>query len=143
MRYLAALAPLVLFAVPGAVLVVVGLRMQRRTMDVPRVPVQAVVVEFSNWSTPKRVVFDYPTPDGTWLRARRVTGIAQLQTRGFLVRPGDGITVYVDPRRSHDVNLGPIGSAGGFAGIAMVVFGALLVVAGLVVTLVFARFVLA
>ncbi|WP_156968275.1 DUF3592 domain-containing protein [Cellulomonas bogoriensis] len=142
MRFVAAILPLVLFAVPGAVLVVVGLRLQRQTTSVPRVPVQAVVVEYSNWSSPKRVVFDYPAPDGTWIRARRMTGIAQMQTRGLLVRPGDGITVYVDPKRPHDVNLGPVGSASGFAGVAMIVFGAGLVLAGLSNTVTFARFIL-
>ena len=41
----------------------------------PRVAVEAVVVSYSNWTRPADVVFDYPGPDGRWLRDRRVVGV--------------------------------------------------------------------
>lgn len=117
--------------VPAIAMIAGGLRMVRRPQQVPRVPIDAVVVEYSNYNRAKRVTFDYPAPDGTWLRATRMAGLATLQTQGFLVQPGDRIRAYVNPADPVDVSLGAVGSAGGLFGAVLLVVGVLLGVAGL------------
>lgn len=98
-----------------------------------RVPVDALIVESSNVTRVKRVTFDHPAPDGTWLRASKVAGLPVVSTRGYLVRPGDTIRVHVDPANPVDVSLGEVGGAGGFAGFFVAAAGAglLLVALGL------------
>jgi hypothetical protein len=119
--------------VPAVVLVVSGVRLAGRPSKVHRVPVEATVVHFTVLRRAPRVTFDYPAPDGTWLRTTRMAGLVPMQRQGLLVRPGDRMTVYVDPTRPHDVSLGTAGSAGGFLGIALIVFGAMLGVLGITV----------
>lgn len=122
---------LVLTVVPALALVLGGLAVRRRSSTAGLVPVEAVVVDFSNATRSNRVTFDYPAPDGSWLRATRVEGISTVQRDGLLVRPGDRLTVHVDPVRPSDVRLPQHGSAGGLAGPAMVVGGVAWGVVGL------------
>jgi len=126
-----ALVPGVVTLVAGAAMVVGGIVLVRRPSRVPRVPIDAVIVDFSNFTKVKRVTFDYPAPDGTWLRATKVAGLPVVSTRGFLVRPGDTIRVHVDPANPVDVSLGEVGSAGGFAGIFLAIAGGGAVIVGL------------
>lgn len=76
----------------GAGMVVAGVRMMRRPPAVHRVPIDAVVVEYSTMTRPRKVTFDYPAPDGTWLRATRFSALPQVQARqGWYVRAGDRV----------------------------------------------------
>lgn len=137
MRVLILLLPFLVIVGAGAGMIVAGLRMQRRITEVPRVAVEAVVVTYSNWTRPTHVVFDYPAPDGRWLRARRVVGVPLVQRQGLLVRAGDRLTVFVNPQQPHDVNLGPVGSAGGVFGIVLMIGGAAVILFGLTMALSF------
>ena len=116
---------------PAIAMVLAGVRLSRRSTVAHRVPVEAVVVHFENFRQPARVTFDYPAPDGTWLRDRKVAGLVAMQRQGFGVQPGDRLTVWVDPRNPRDVSLGDIGSAGGFAGVALVGGGVVWALGGL------------
>lgn len=121
-------SPFVVFQLFGPVALVVGVVLWFRTSTSGHVPVQAVVVQYANWTRPGHVVFDYPLPDGTWGRARRTTGIVSPVIggrRGALVAAGDRFTVYVDPRRPADVKLARRSSAGASAGVMLVIFGLL------------------
>jgi len=111
--------------VPGAVMVVLGVRMTRRSSAVPRVPIEAVVVDFTNFTRPSRVTFDYPAPDGTWLRATRVCGLVSIRRRGWFVAPGDRLTVYVNPASPLDVSLGDVGGVRSLGGIALILAGSM------------------
>jgi len=108
--------------VPATVMVIVGARLRGRSSAVPRVPVAAVVVHLTI-DRASRVTFDYPAPDGTWLRATRLCGLTTIRRQGWFVKPGDGLTVHVNPANPTDVSLGGVGSASGFGGIALVVAG--------------------
>lgn len=120
--------PLVLTAVglftlvPAIVMVAVGLRVRRRPGAVVRVPVAAVVVHVTA-DRASRVTFDYPAPDGSWLRATRLSGLATIHE--------NSLTVYVDPTNPTDVSLGGIASASGLGGVALIVGGLLLGLFGL------------
>ena len=120
----------VLVLVPAAALILGGLHLYRRNTQVHRVPVEAVVVHFENFRQPARVTFDYPAPDGSWLRDRKVAGLVSMRRQGHLVQPGDRMTVWVDPRSPRDVSLGQVGSASGFVGVAMMVVGGMWVLGG-------------
>lgn len=99
-----------LLGVPALLGGIIALRFQSR---VRRVRVEGVVVHYTNWMKPARVVFDYPLPDGRWARAERISGFAAVQSDGLFVRPGHRIQVWVDPMNPADVSLGDTGSAGG------------------------------
>ena len=106
-------------------MVVAGVRMMRRPPAVYRVPIDAVVVEYSMMTRPRKVTFDYPAPDGTWLRATRFSVLPQVQARqGWYVRAGDRVRVYVNPANPADVNLGAMGTASGFLAFFLIVAGA-------------------
>lgn len=122
---------LVLTLVPAVALVLGGVAARRRSSTAGLVPVEAVVVDFSNATRSNRVTFDYPAPDGSRLRATRVEGVSTVQRSGLLVHPGDRLTVYVDPRRPSDVRLAQHGSAAGLAGPAMIAGGVVWGVVGL------------
>lgn len=109
--------------VPAVVLVVAGLRVLRSASTAHRVPVEAVVVDYTNFTNPSRVTFDYPVPGG-WSRATRVEGFSSIPRQGWLVHPGQRFVVWVDPHRPQDVALSAAGSARGVLGPAMVVGGA-------------------
>lgn len=109
--------------VPGVVLVALGLRLVRGARTQGLVPVEAVVVHYTNFVSPHRVTFDYPAPDGSWLRATRVEGFSQVERRGWYVEPGARLTVYVDPANPRDVRLGQAASASSLGGVALVVAG--------------------
>lgn len=111
---------LLLALVPAVGLVVGGVATRRRSSTVGLVPVEAVVVHYSNATRSNRVTFDYPAPDGSRLRATRVEGVSTVQRTGPFVHPGDRLTVYVDPRRPSDVRLAQHGSAAGLAGPVMI-----------------------
>ena len=112
-------------------MVVAGVRMMRRPPAVYRVPIDAVVVECSMMTRPRKVTFDYPAPDGTWLRATRFSALPQVQARqGWFVRAGDPIRAYVNPANPLDVNLGAMGTAGGFFAYFLIVAGAFAFLAG-------------
>ncbi|MGW6129319.1 hypothetical protein ACWFNE_04760 [Cellulomonas sp. NPDC055163] len=127
-----AVVVMVLTLVPAVALVVGGLATRRRSTTAGLVPVEAVVVDFSNATRSNRVTFDYPAPDGSWLRATRVEGVSTVRRSGLLVHPGDRLTVYVDPARPADVRLSQGGSAAGLAGPVMVVAGIVWGVVGVV-----------
>ena len=110
---------------PAAVMVVVGVWMIRRSSAVPRVPIEAVVVNFTNFTRPPRVTFDYPAPDGTWLRATRVCGFVNIRRRGWLVKPGDQLTVQVNPAYPLDVSLGGAAGVRGIGSIALILAGSM------------------
>ena len=118
---------------PAVAMLVGGVHLLRRPTPVARVPVEAVVVHVENFRRPARVTFDYPAPDGSWLRARRTAGLLAVQRDGWGVAPGDRLTVWVHPARPADVSLGEVGSAGGFLGVALVVVGVGWGLAGLAV----------
>ena len=120
---------------PAVGLVLGGIGVSRRARVSERVAVDAVVVEYSNWSTPRRVTFDYPAPNGQWLRARKVEGFSSVQRSGYLVNPGDRVTVYVDPANPIDVRLSPGGSAAGLLGPFMVAGGVALALFGVVMVI--------
>ena len=118
--------------VPGAVMVVLGVRMTRRSSAVPRVPIEAVVVDFTNFTRPSRVTFDYPAPDGTWLRATRHSMWPEVRFRQRrFVQAGDRVRVYVNPANPADVNLGAMGTAGGLLAFYLIVVGGFLVLTAL------------
>lgn len=127
----AAVVGAVVALVVGAALLVGGIALIRRPSRVHRVAIDAVIVDFSNFTRVKRVTFDYPAPDGTWLRASKVAGFPVVSTSGFLVRPGDTIKVHVNPANPVDVSLGEVGGAGGFAGFFLAAAGGGLVLVGL------------
>lgn len=102
----------------GVLLVGGGLLMVRSARSPHRVAVAGRIIERSWMTTPTRVTVEYPAPDGTPLRARLSAGLAG-GLRG--PRPGDPVTLYVDPRHPQDVSLGPGGAATvyGWAFVAM------------------------
>lgn len=106
-------------------LITAGMNLLRRAGrdHAARIPVQGRVVEFTNFTQPPRVAFDYPGPDGRPLRATR-TGMAQV-TSSVVVRPGDPIQVYVNPQRPVDVSLG-LGSVRNGWGLILIGAGALI-----------------
>ncbi len=110
--------------VPAVVMVLVGVRLTRAASTSGRIPVEARVVDYTYLTTPRRVTFDYPGPDGRWLRATRVEGVSPIRSQGLFPRPGDPLTVWVQPQRPDDVVLPQGGSARGFGGVALVVVGA-------------------
>lgn len=118
--------------VPATVMVFVGRHLRRRSTTAGLVPIDAVVVAYTNWTTPKRVTFDYPAPDGTVLRATRVEGFSDVQRpTGWFVHPGARLTVYVNPARPHDVRLSQAASAAGFGGVALIAAGCVWALLGL------------
>jgi murein DD-endopeptidase MepM/ murein hydrolase activator NlpD len=120
--------------VPAAVMIFAGVSMRRKTVAVTRIPLEAVVVEYTNWNRPHKVTFDYPAPDGSPIRATRVVGLGlpTLSTPGSVVHPGDRLTVYVNPAKPLDVSLGDLSSSGGFGGIVLIAVGSMFAVGGLV-----------
>ena len=116
-------ATMLIALVPAVVMVVLGARMMRRSSSVTRVPIEAVVVSFTNFTRPARVTFDYPAPDGSRLRATRVVGLISVRRQGWFVSAGDRLTVQVNPANPLDVSLGSVGSVSGFGGIALVLIG--------------------
>ena len=111
--------------VPAVVLVLCGVRVYRRAASVGRVAVQAFLVDSRmTFTRTSELTFDYPGPDGRWLRATRLQGLPVVQHSGWFMRPGDRLTVFVDPNHPLDVTLGQAGSASGGIGIAMIVVGA-------------------
>lgn len=122
---------LLVTAAVGGGMVVAGVRMMRRPPAVHRVPIDAVVVAYVHMR-PRKVTFDYPAPDGTWLRATRFSAMPQVQARqGWFVRAGDPIRVYVNPANPVDVNLGAMGTVGGFLAFFLIVAGAFMVLVSL------------
>jgi hypothetical protein len=119
--------------VPAAAMIFAGVSLRRKTVAVTRIPLEAVVVEYTNWVSPHKVTFDYPAPDGRPIRATRVVGfgLPTLSTPGSLVHPGDRLTVYVNPARPLDVSLGDLSSSGGFGGIVLIVVGSMFALGGL------------
>ena len=116
----------------GGAMVVAGVRMIRRPPAVHRVPIDAVVVEYSTMTRPRKVTFDYPAPDGTWLRATRFSALPQVQAgQGWYVRAGDRVRVYVNPANPVGVNLGAMGTAGGFLAFFQIVVGGFLALTSL------------
>ena len=123
---------LLVIAAVGAGMVAAGIRMMRRPPTVHRVPIDAVVVECS-MTRPRKVTFDYPAPDGTWLRATRYSPMPQVQARqGWSVGAGDRVRVYVNPANPVDVNLGALGTAGGFLAFFLIMVGGFMVLVSLV-----------
>jgi hypothetical protein len=117
----------VILLVPAVALVIGGVAVRRRTGSVEgRVAVQARVVEHSAFRRPPVVVFDYPAPDGSWLRAQRAVGIGAAAPTGWNVQPGTPMTVWVDPRNPVDVRLEGTRGAGGLGGVVMIVVGVVL-----------------
>lgn len=108
----------------GVGLLIGGRAMFRHPTRVHRVPIDGIVVHCPAYQKLTRVTFDYPAPDGRWLRATRSGGLVATSSQGLQIRPGDGIRVYVDPSNPVDVSLGEIGSAGGFLGFMMMFAGA-------------------
>ena len=111
--------------VPAIGLVLGGLAVNRRASvrrrDQRYVPVTARVVEHHRWQRPETVLFDYPAPDGTWLRAKRAVGIGALPAG--VAGPGTPFTVWVDPGNPADVRFDGAGSAPGLLGAVMVGMG--------------------
>lgn len=103
----------VLFLVPGIVLFLLGF-FNRKSDNHRRVQVLAHVVDYTNFTRPHRVTFDYPLPDGSWNRQTKMatfmTDTAGKSSLGStrLIRPGYQFYVYVDPANPFDV---PLGSA--------------------------------
>jgi len=112
------------FVVVGAALVAGGVLVLRRNARQPvtRVPVEAVVVHRTSHVRPSSVTFDYPVPGG-WLRARRVEGLPATTAEGRVARPGDRITVWVDPRDPVAVRLGAGSSASSMGGVLLLLMG--------------------
>jgi len=121
--------------VPAVGLVIGGIAVNRRASvrrsERQYVPIGARVVEFHGWQRPQTVLFDYPAPDGSWLRAKRSVGIGALPAGG--VGPGTPITVWVDPRNPVDVRFDGAGSASGLLGGVMVAVGVVVGVFGLLI----------
>jgi len=126
---------LVLVLAPAVGLVLGGLAVNRRASvrrpDGRYVPIGARVVEFHGWQRPQTVLFDYPAPDGSWLRAKRAVGIGALPAGG--VGPGTPITVWVDPYNPADVRFDGAGSAPGLLGWVMVAGGVVVGLFGLLI----------
>lgn len=97
-----------------------------------RVPVEAVCVERTAFVQPARVTLDHPVPGG-WRRVTLVEGLPTTSVTGGTARPGDRVTVWVDPRRPDDVRLAPGSAAGSVGGVLLLAVGLLLGVGALVV----------
>lgn len=100
----------VVFLVPGLVLFLLGF-LNRKSDTHERVRVLAQVVEYSNFTRPHRVTFDYPLPDGQWNRQTKMATYISDPTGALrrpmsLVRPGHQFYVYVNPANPFDVTLG-------------------------------------
>lgn len=119
--------PVLLFLGVGVALLVTGVAMSRRAGDRGRrVEVEAVVVERTQLTDPARVTFDYPLPQGGWARATRVEGTPSPGVSGAARRPGERLTVWVDPLRPDDVRLPGARSASGLGGVLLAAVGGLL-----------------
>lgn len=116
----------------GAAFVAGGVALLRRTSRIPhgRVPVAAVCVERTFLSQPARVTLDHPVPGG-WRRVTLVEGMPTTNAAGGVARPGDRVTVWVDPHRPDDVRLSPASSAGGVGGVVLLLVGGLGCLGGL------------
>ncbi len=130
---------LVVALAPGTAMLVGGLLTMRARRRVTRVPVEARLVHRTSFRRPSQVTFDYPAPDGSWLRATRYEGISPVRgpwrwvpgTTVWRPEPGAPMTVWVDPAHPRDVSLGESTSYGGFLSIALVVAGSAFLVFGL------------
>jgi len=119
--------PVLFGPVVAVVLIVCGVRLHRRAAPVGRVAIEAILVD-RHWrylSKAYELTFDYPGPDGRWLRATRLAGLRVVRRSGWFTRPGDKLTVFVNPSQPLDVTLGQMGSYSGFMGIVMIVAGAI------------------
>ncbi len=120
--------------IPGIILFLVGFLNRKPKESEQRVKVQAYVVEFTNWTRPARVVFDYPLPNGQWSRqAKRVSVMPDHTGKNKLglvawVKPGHPFPVYVNPANPHDVSIGAAGVARLFPILAMVAGSGLILV---------------
>ncbi len=115
-------ATAVIFLLPGIVLFLAGFL--NRKSKVERVKVLAYVVQFNNMSRPKRVVFDYPLPNGQWARQTKIAAFMTNPTGQRLrdlwwIKPGYPFTVHVNPANPHDVSLGAAGAPRVIAWVAM------------------------
>lgn len=118
------LVPVAVVLAVGVALVLGGTAMSRRARDARGlVEVEGVVVERTSFSDPARLTFDYPLPDGSWARATRVEGLPSPGERGAARRPGERVTVLVDPHRPADVRLPGARSAAGLGGALLVGVG--------------------
>lgn len=111
-----------------------GVALMRRTSRVTRdrVPLEAVCVERTSMVQPARVTLDHPLPGGRWRRVTLVEGMPTISVDGVTARPGDRVTVWVDPRRPDDVRLSPASAAGSLGGAILLGVGALACLGGLV-----------
>ncbi|GEM_PF-947435 len=117
----------------GLALLLGGSALRRSSATGGRVPVDAVVVDYSNFTRPSKVTFDYPVPGG-WRRATRVEGLSSVRTSGLLVQQGDRLTVWVHPQRPDDVVLEQVASPRALGGVVMMVAGVAAIVLGLAVS---------
>lgn len=119
--------PMMAALVPGIGMIVGGVALARRSADGRGlVAVEAIVVDRTRFTDPARLTFDYPLPNGTWARATRVEGVPSPGQQGAARRPGERITVWVNPRNPSDVRLPGARAAAGLGGILLAVIGGLL-----------------
>jgi len=96
----------------GAVLIAAGTvaAFVQRRRSRGRVRVQGVVVDVPP-SLSHELTFDYPVPGGV-ARATRSAHAPGDGSGGFFPRPGTAVTVYVDPARPDDPQLGMVRASG-------------------------------